>query len=231
MRTLLAFIKDQRGYSLIELSIVLVVISVLIGGVLRGKELIDQACLKSALSQVEDFRRAVYLYQSLYGGLPGDSPNMKQYLGGNLREGDGDGIISGDGLDPTAEAFIFWQHLHAAQLIANPGNSESGNEVTFGHGVPKARVGGGWTITFEPESSLPGHWFRLGEKHGTKNDGPLLTPRQALSLDRQGDDGNPKMGRIQARDGFGTSSGSCITKDGVYNVKNPRKACVIYVQL
>jgi hypothetical protein len=77
---------------------------------------------------------------------------------------------------------------------------------------------------------MAGHWYVLGSAKGESGDGPLLTPQQAMMLDKQADTGHPKTGRIRAKDGRDVPTFSCVTREGGYNLQNKGKACAVYFQ-
>ena len=64
--------RMRKGFTLVELSIVLVIIGLLIGGVLKGKSMIDNAKVKRIKSDIDGIVAATYGYQDKYGFLPGD---------------------------------------------------------------------------------------------------------------------------------------------------------------
>ncbi|MCP4922669.1 MAG: prepilin-type N-terminal cleavage/methylation domain-containing protein [bacterium] len=225
---------DESGFSLVELAVVLVIIGLIVGGVLKGQELIESARLKAVLSQVNEFRVAAGTFLDRYGDLPGDYEQASRYIDEGLRDGNGDGMISGSGLEVSDgeehESLSFWAHLTGAHLMPSPGKAPDNGNATFGKGAPKARIGGGFTIVHNPHPSMPGHWFVLGSENGASGDGALLTPLQAMGLNRQADDGNPTTGRIRSRDGEGAEPQSCVDAEGRY-ATGDQKACVLYFQM
>jgi prepilin-type N-terminal cleavage/methylation domain-containing protein len=218
--------KSQEGFTLVELAIVLIIMGLIIGGVMKGQELIESARLKSVLSQVNQYRVAVTAFMDRYEALPGDFSKASSYIATDLANGNGNGVIEGMGLAAGSESTLFWQHLAGAGLISKPGRPNGGN-VNFDEGVPRAKVGGGFTIVHSPEAQMPGHWFLLGGKNGSSGNAALLTPEQALLLDKKGDNGDPLSGSIQSRDGVGATA-ACITGDGKYNIANKNPACIVY---
>lgn len=227
------YICSQAGFSLVELAIALMIIGIIVGGILKGQELLESARLKSILTQINEYRVATSTFIDRYDALPGDFDQAAELIQDGLLNGNNNGRIEGPGLAShhnDHEAASFWAHLAAANLIPNPGTG-SGNRITFGAGAPKAKIGGGFTICYHPFEDMPGHWFILGHENGNKGDAPGLTPLQAMSLDKKADDGNPLTGKIRAKDGAGVKSGSCITATGEYNTKNNEKACVVYFQM
>ncbi len=123
----------QRGFTLIELSIVLVIIGLIAGAVLVGQELIRAAAVRATISQIDKYNTGVYTFREKYGGLPGDLNATSAALFGLVArgqyagEGDGNGIIegvwhnsagkNGSTLEGAGETSVFWVDLSTAGLI------------------------------------------------------------------------------------------------------------------
>ncbi len=222
--------KAQAGFSLMELAIVLIVIGLLIGGILKGRELIESARLKSIISDLQTYQMATTAFLDKFDALPGDFHLASQQIRTDLRSGNGNGTIEGAGLAPNTEALAFWSHLAAVGLIKSPGAEEDSNVGEFGKGAPSTTLGGGYTIENNPRG-LKGHWFILGKKNGSHGDGGLLTPQQAMSIDKKLDSGYPKSGKVRGFDGTDQSPHSCVKSNGTYNVENHDACCTLYFQL
>ena len=116
------------GFTLIELSIVLVIIGLVVGGVLVGRDLINAAEIRSLLKEQEQFKTAAATFRGKYDCLPGDCWNAMTF--GFATNGNGDGIMG----DPTgdlfnglnAEQLSFWQQLFQAGLIPSNGIAFAG---------------------------------------------------------------------------------------------------------
>ncbi len=223
--------RNSEGFSLVELAIVLIVIGLIVGGILKGQDLIESARMKSILSQVNDYRVATHTFMDKYDALPGDFDRAQDALEPGLKNGKNNGIIDGPGLDAASEAYQYWCHLTTANLIPSPGKSVEGGTAHFGQGLPKSKMGGGFTICHQPQPDMPGHWLLLGKERGEAGDGALLTPIQAYSLLKKADDPHPGQGHIRARDGRDVSAGDCVLPTGEFNLRNTKPACILYFQL
>lgn len=222
--------KRQEGFSLIESAIVLVIIGFLIGGILKGRELIESARLKRVISQLNEYRLATSAFIDKYDALPGDFNKASQLIKQGLQDGNGNGIVDGAGLAAGSEALQFWAHLAAAGLIGNPGVEEERNRGEFGKGAPESSLGGGFTVENNPRE-LRGLWFILGKKVGNHGYGGLLTPIQAQGIDKKLDNGHPTSGKVRGMDGADVTSHACVLESGHYNLENQEPACVLFFQL
>jgi prepilin-type N-terminal cleavage/methylation domain-containing protein len=200
-------LKKQTGFTLVEIAIVLVIVGLLIGGVLKGQEMITNAKLKRIESDNAGMAAAMFSYQDRYLQLPGDDRDAGARFtiysdGGGLgvkANGDGDGVVgdgSGDGwkttvastawVDNTVTAPVageeeskFFGHLRAAGLV--PGGS--GTDSTR----PTNAYGG--LIGIQNGSlDIAGHVVVFGQIEGAI----------AKILEARLDDSKPETGRIQS---------------------------------
>ena len=108
--------KNKKGFSLVELSIVLIVVGLIIGGILVAQSMIEASRNSTTVAQIQQFDSAVANFRSEYKALPGD------YKGFGVLTGDGDGIIDmpditgyhDDVSDFNCEIANFWNHLNPA---------------------------------------------------------------------------------------------------------------------
>ncbi len=129
------------GFTLIELSIVLVVIGLLVGGVLVGRDLIKSATIRSQIKQIEELETAVGAFKVKYGYLPGDMPPSDAaqlgfftftgaYAGKVCTSGFDKQYGNNDGrINQSAEIYPFWSHLGDSKLIANTFGGTAGSLI------------------------------------------------------------------------------------------------------
>ena len=209
--------KRQTGFTLIELSIVLVIIGLIVGGVLVGQDLIKAAEIRATISQIEKYNTATNTFILKYNGLPGDFSDAvnvglaatAQYAAKGF--GDGNGRIESSCSDDTqggGENFLYWTHLAQANLITDPTNSITTyicNYTMINDNIlPAAKIGRDTRITLTYSKNGNGHYFTLGSSinlsmfvDGTYLQGtPMLTPTEAFNIDSKVDDGNPITGNV-----------------------------------
>ena len=110
--------KHQSGFTLIEIAIVLVIIGLLLGGILKGQELINSARVKNLGTDFRNIPLFIYGYQDKFKTLPGDDPAASAHVGTTAASGNGNGVINGNWFSITAadESVLFWQHVRLAGL-------------------------------------------------------------------------------------------------------------------
>lgn len=115
--------RNQSGFTLIEIAIVLVIIGLLLGGVLKGQELINSAKVKNMATDFRNIPVYIYGYQDKFKALPGDDLHATTNVGATA-DGNGNGVIDGNWNDPktltTSEAVNFWQDVRLAGLASGP---------------------------------------------------------------------------------------------------------------
>lgn len=117
--------KQQSGFTLIELAIVLVIIGLLLGGVLKGQELINSAKVKNMATDFKNIQVYIYGYQDKFRALPGDDSKAAAHVAGTPATTGGtagNGIIEGawNSTTATEESALFWEHVRKAGLAAGP---------------------------------------------------------------------------------------------------------------
>lgn len=104
--------RSQGGFTLVEIAIVLVIISLLLGGILQGQSLIQSARVRNLISQVDGVKTAFYGFQDRYRALPGDYSQATVTIPGTIFNGNGNGQI-----EAGQESIAVWDHLSHAGFI------------------------------------------------------------------------------------------------------------------
>lgn len=221
----------STGFSLVELSIVLVILGLLVGGILGGKSLIRAAELRTVITQHDKFYAATHTFRDKYFALPGDMPNATQFWGNvnpvncawtvstdqKTCDGDGNGKI--DAMSATSmETLRFWQHLANAGLIEG---SYKGSSATSGIFPPGRISNTVWNVmNYSYYISAPanltgtfvgdyGNNLRMGLSSGCGGCTPFNS-QEVWSIDTKADDGKPGTGKI-IHYGGGGSLAMCTT--------------------
>ncbi|MDL1970468.1 MAG: type II secretion system GspH family protein [Candidatus Desulfofervidaceae bacterium] len=126
-------LKGKRGFTLVELAIVLVIIGLILGAVLKGQEMIQNAKKKRLVSDLQSYSAAFYTFYDKYGQLPGDENDMDgtvtPFPPGDTNNGNGDGYIN-RAEDDNYGAYV-WEDLELAN-IANRKNNPFGGRYFWG---------------------------------------------------------------------------------------------------
>jgi len=166
--------RTNAAFTLVELSIALLALALLIGGVLVGRNMIESAAIRAQIAQIDQFRVAVNTFQSKYDFLPGDiRPDVAAKLllatrTGNPGDGNGDGVIeaAGDSVSGTTgfatfsgEVALFWNDLTTTHLISGDFSQNVDGVVGVPVGaqstyLPEAKIKGGNYIAVFSTTSL-----------------------------------------------------------------------------
>lgn len=236
MTNVLATRRSEQGFTLVELAIVMVIIGLLIGGILKGQELIANAKISGTVSQLKGLDAGMNTFQDKYNALPGDMVDALTRLPGCTAanfcgNGNGNGRIAASLAQPAAfgdEQVQTFVHLSNADLIS--GVDVSGGNVAFGKLLPTVKAGGGMWVG-NSVGNEDGTTNTAGKNYAVLNGSVAavgaatgaLTAGTAAQIDRKLDDGRPRTGGVQT--GTGTS---CITGTGAYDEIQTNSTCAMY---
>ena len=211
--------RNQFGFTLVELAIVLVIIGLLLGGVLKGQELIENGKIKNLQNDVKGVTAAYYAYRDRYNALPGDDPAAAtRWLAANYDPdavaGTGDGLIAGTwascgtGVNTaTNENCLFMHDLRLAGLITGQLNP-----------ADPINAYGGVIRVIQNTTSTAGYGAVVGLNLCFGN----LPSKAAEALDASFDDGNALTGNVRGAVGSGNTTpligGTAYTDPNTYTV-------------
>jgi len=227
--------SSNKAFTLIELSIVLIIISLIVGGVVSGKSLIRSAEIRSVISEYSTYQTAYNSFIMQYDSIPGDMANASEYWPGVAADGNGNGrnyVFSSEGVNA-------WHHLSLAELVngAYPGGAAAfGINSIVGVTVPDSGMKNrGWSLLdtgmlhgrqgmalgFMIPKAWPGSiYYPFGAS---------LIPKDAISIDKKFDDGNPRSGLLYIGTGIGSSNilngPLCVSNVGVMNLSATTVEC------
>lgn len=206
--------QKAAGFTLVELAIVMVIIGLLIGGILKGGELIQSAKINSTIKEVQSIQSAMNTFRDKYNAMADDmrtaTISIPACSADNFcMNGDGDGrvglaaypqlsFVVSDQPEPTQ----FWKHLALADLITGIDTSANWTQPEGGRTHPKSAMGGAYEFFYTPNlyGRWPTHVLRMNRmvitsSTGTTNIG-VVSPHEAAQFERKMDDGNSRTGDL-----------------------------------
>jgi len=195
--------NKQSGFTLVEIAIVLVIIGLLLGGVLKGQELINSAKVKNYATDFRNIPLLIYGYQDKFRALPGDDPTADTRFTGGTKATNGtlgNGVIQGNWNSETMldETVLFWQHVRLANLAAGSTDFASLANASLPANADGGRIG--IQSGTAPLTGLAGSYFICSAG---------IQGKYAKQLDVTMDDGDTAKGSMRA--GTGTAPGTAIT--------------------
>jgi prepilin-type N-terminal cleavage/methylation domain-containing protein len=187
--------SQQSGFTLVEIAIVLVIIGLLLGGILKGQELINSAKVKNLANDFRVIPTYIYAYQDKFKSLPGDDSQAAGHVTGASNATTpagkiGNGVIDGlwNSGTQTDESYLFWQHVRLANLASGP------TAVTDTQYIPKNALGGDIGIN----SAVSGQLQVAGMSGTYQVCSRGILGKFVKQLDVQMDDGQPCTGSLRA---------------------------------
>lgn len=178
----------KKGFSLVEISIVLSIVGILIGFTMKGKGLLDLAKSRSVISQIENYRAAIQIFIDRYGGFPGDIADAKTVISTKAENGRADGEIR-----DLADVKRFWDHLLKSGLIT----------ATMPNGLPTTKLGGILLVHNDGD----GKWIVLCEKGSqVGNIKGVLSEEVAKRIEQNMDNGDLGSGDVRGEEKSGKYS-------------------------
>ncbi len=200
----------QKGFTLVEIAIVLVIIGLLLGGILKGQEMIVQAKIKNAIADFSGISAAYFGYQDRYRAAPGDDPQATRWSGGTA--GDGNRVLTGllNSTTNTHESSMWWDHVRRSGFLSGSGFTQPSNAFA---GILGVQTGAGDAPT--GASPTPATGTLTGGASGFTSlimCSSNLPDKVAIALDVQMDDGLLTSGSV--RGVIGTNNTTIVAATG-----------------
>jgi prepilin-type N-terminal cleavage/methylation domain-containing protein len=222
--------NKQKGFTLIEIAIVLVIIGLLLGGVLKGQELINTARVRALNNNVDGITAAWFSFQDRYRAFPGDYSQASINLPGAPTNGDGNGLVGSTAAE-AAERPNVWIHLAAAGYITGTFDEAPVAADAYNCGTttcPDNGFGSGMNLSYG--TSVKG---AAGADAHELISGRGIPVEVIAELDRKVDDGVPRTGAMRLGDnGTGWAVSDACERDEtatvgsfVYELQNPSADC------
>lgn len=217
----------SKGFTLVELAVVLIIIGLLTSGVLVGQSLIQSARTKAIIDEIEQHQLNIVAFEEQYYALPGDMVDATSVLDAGTANGDGNGLIvwnDGVGATDPQEGALAWRHLELARFIESGNLSGEGPDAVIGVNVPESAANnGGYYL--HSDVAL-GNFLGVGAINpaGGVNNEPALSSLQAYNIDEKIDDGIGNTGAVRGE-------GASCHSGGAYNVTSDAIVCAVQVRL
>lgn len=236
--------RSEGGFTLVELAIVMIIIGLLIGGILKGQELINNARVSSSVSQLKGIEASINTFRDKYSALPGDINNASTRIPGCTAavcnvNGNGDGEIDAGNLGAaqatpvagTNETQVF-AHLTAANLLSGNiqptqawSQQSSYPDFNLGGKIRMGVISGAQTGAI---AAIPaGHYMAVGNG-GAALSTATLDAGDLANIDRKLDDGLPNTGSVMA-----VGAAACTSGTGVgdtYSEQTNPASCGLFLR-
>jgi len=228
--------RHESAFSLVELSIVLVILGLLTGGILAGQSLIRASELRSVTAEYQRYTTAMGTFRDKYFAIPGDF-NKAVDFGWGAVNGDNDGQIENTAAAGTNEISTYWFHLQQAGLIEGSYTTAANTTLTAGTNTPRSKLGNAsWNVaglaniaitgvgTPVAGATVPAATTFFADAYGnallfgTGTNALLptgvLKAEEAWNIDTKLDDGRPDQGGVLTLESQGENDGTrCSNQD------------------
>jgi len=192
--------KQNKGFTLVEIAIVLVIIGLLLGGILKGQELINNARVRAISDRSNSLKAAWYAFIDRYQALPGDFVQAVRYVPNAAANGNGDGKLT------NFDSPLVFNHLTGAGLLRCTVCTSSGGTQSLADNSLVNLYGGVMSIWSNSLSYMtvngPNNIPKL-----IAHTGPRIPSNIITEVDRKIDDGLPQRGDFRYV-GYDPSAGS-----------------------
>lgn len=232
-----AMVSKKDAFTLIELSVVIVIIGLIVAGIVAGQSLVNQAKLRAFMSDINQIETAINTFRLRFDQKPGDITNISDYY--SITDGNGDGQININ----SAESRTIWEALEQSGLYVR---------YLRGTPVPEFSIVNGYTAFDKDAANGPFYRFQVRSSVYDKNNvtpmefgdidslsrlNEWLSTRDTIAMDEKMDDGLASSGKMYASQNVddivsgqcGTGSGHFgNTTSGTYNFADGTGKCLLF---
>lgn len=243
----------NKAYTLVELAIVLSIIAIILGAVMTGISLVEQATIRAVITEAQNYQQAANSFKERYSSKPGDFSKAAiiwpecDTISINCN-GNDNGLID---LDPSmvvnnSELVRFWQHLSLSSLVSQSfiPAFDNANQIIIGKATPNSKYKSldqqgitGWSVNQNNNLILAGI-AKACNSYSCQVivQSDAISPADAYQIDQKIDDGFFSSGEVSAEPGInnqGLINPNCLDSTSVsgYKVTNTRGACLLKFNL
>jgi prepilin-type N-terminal cleavage/methylation domain-containing protein len=230
-RAVIARRYAQQGFTLVEMAIVLVIIGLIIGGILKGQEIVNNGRVKAQVAQIDAVKAALATFLDKYGYYPGDDNQTESQLGLTTATFDtaanGDGVIGGAGgaalldnatIPAPSESNSVWYELEQANLLAGVQSSAGGAQVASDSFNLQGKINASFLTLADfgyvnSGATTTNKMVRISGVTNPNSPTIVMREQDASQIDLKYDDGLPATGQILAAT-YSAVSNCCLTAAG-----------------
>lgn len=196
------YTKKLEGFTLVELSIVIIIIGFLIVGIAAGQSLLKQAKLNSIIVDIKESETAVNAFKSVYSYMPGDLPNATAFWPSEVCTANGGAIScngNGNGLIDNPENTFAWDHLNQSDIMVSLFDDYTPYPTlrkTLTYNKQTFMTINNWGGLLYDQDLTSVTVFDIGSTSGNFILPAYMSPVDAFTIDNKMDDGNPSTGKM-----------------------------------
>jgi len=198
--------QKRAGFTLIEISIVLVIIGLIVGGILSGQTLIASAQKNRQIAEFRYLLTSIRMFQDKYGTLPGDYDQAEAIwptTGDHAVEnGNADGIFPTPSVEDRRNAWTMLYNAGYLDQFDYPWRASFLTSKTF-------RLPASYALYYLNIYNHPGNYIQWGTEDAVD---PILTPEEGIWFDNKLDNGDMRTGKVFVSNGRGVGSWGCVSK-------------------
>jgi prepilin-type N-terminal cleavage/methylation domain-containing protein len=201
---------QNKGFTLVELALVILIIGLIIAGVIGGQSLVTQAQMRGQIAQTNKLTVGVNSFKDIYNTIPGDLANATQYWT-NSQDGDDSGTINTTSATTAiVEKYLVFEHMQLAGVLEGPYVYDTEPQVRVNHPASAYKIG---SVQVVDETSIYGGSAFVYA--GTDVSDGLMLGRELQNIDTKIDDSKPLCGnyRSDANDGTGDCDNYDLSND------------------